>query len=194
MLVTKENNLSSILTIVLSLLLGMMMCVCNAEMLGTLNYVLVGIFSLIGVIQIIMFFVEREYARNTYVSLIIGMIFLWLALFIYVYYWIIDFIITAVFSLYAFMMFVSFAIKYFVGDGSKESIVTKKKTKEVKHRETRYLVIAILSLVLGVVLMVRPKFDVYVYFKISGAYVIAVSIMLMFEFLASFRKKDKVEE
>ena len=55
----KEANLNLLLTIFLSLVLGISLIVATEELLVSVNYILVCIFAIIGVVQIITFFMKK---------------------------------------------------------------------------------------------------------------------------------------
>lgn len=168
----KESNLSLILTSILSLILGIVLIVATEELLVSINYVLVCLFAIIGVIQIISFLTSREYRNNNYSSLILGTIFIWLSLFIYVYYTMLIIILPVIFSLYAFIMGVVLLIKFF------------------SRKEKRYLILSICSFIIGLVLIFRPELSIYTYFKITGIYVILVSFLYFTEFLKEQKNKE----
>lgn len=171
----EDSKLSLLLTSFLSLVLGITLIVSTEDLLISINYVLVCIFAIVGVIQIIGFFISKQYKKNIYNQLILGSIFLWLALFIYIYYTMLIIILPIIFSLYSIIMGIILMIKYF---NIKE--ITKEKYK-------RYLILSILSFVLGVVLILKPMLSVYTYFKITGVYIILVAISYFIEYIHSLK-------
>ena len=173
----KESNLSLLLTSFLSLILGIVLIIATENLLVSVNYVLVCIFAIIGVIQIINFFITKQYKDNIYNSLVLGTIFIWLAIFIYVYYTMIIIILPIIFSLYSFIMGIILIIKYF-----NLKNITKEKNKH-------YLVLSIISFIIGLFLIFRPELSVYTYFKITGVYVIIVGISYFIEYIKSLKKK-----
>ena len=172
-----RSNLNLILTSILSFILGIFLIIATDSLLETINYVLVCIFAIIGVIQIISFFVGDDYKKNIYNSLILGVVFIWLSLFIYKYYTMLIIILPVIFSLYSFIMGVILLSWYFIFKN------------DLKVKYTRYLVLSIISFIIGLVLIFRPALTVYTYFKITGVYVIFVAILFFFEFLRNIRKK-----
>lgn len=172
-----KSNLSLILTSILSFVLGIVLIVATEDLLVTVNYVLVCIFAIIGVVQIISFFVSKDYKKNIYNSLILGIVFIWLSLFIYVYYTMLIIILPVIFSLYSFIMGVVLLIRYFM------------LKNDMKVKYTRYIVLSIISFVIGLVLIFRPALTVYTYFKITGVYVIFVAMLFFFEFVKNLGKK-----
>ncbi len=167
----KESSLSLILTSILSLILGIVLIVATEELLVSINYVLVCLFAIIGVIQVISFLTSKGYRTNNYNSLILGTIFIWLSLFIYVYYTMLIIILPVIFSLYAFIMGVLLLIKFF----------TKK--------DKKYIILSLLSFLLGIILIFRPELSIYTYFKITGTYVILVAIFYFLEYLKELKNK-----
>lgn len=173
----EESNLSLLLTSFLSLILGISLIVATEDLLVSVNYVLVCIFAIIGVVQIINFFINKSYKENEYNSLLLGTIFIWLSIFIYVYYTMIIIILPIIFSLYSVIMGVILMIKHFN---------IKNLTGE-KYK--RYLTLSILSFIIGLFLIFRPQLTVYTYFKITGVYVIFVAVAYFLEYLNLIRIK-----
>lgn len=173
----KKFNLSLLLTSFLSFVLGIVLIVATEDLLVTVNYVLVCIFAIIGVVQIVSFFISRDYKSNIYNSLILGTVFIWLSLFIYVYYTMLIIILPVIFSLYSFIMGVVLIIRYYL---VKNSIMVK---------YTRYILLSVLSFIIGLVLIFRPVLSVFTYFKITGVYVIFVAVLFFFEFIKSLGNK-----
>ncbi len=174
----KETSLNLALISGLSLVLGIILIVATEDILTVFNYIFVCIFGIIGVIQFIAFVVGKGYANNDYNNLIMAIVFMWLALIMYVYYRMIINILPIIFSLYLFIMGAVMIIRYF----SEKSIVS------ISYK--RYLLIGILSIIVGVLLIFEPQFGVYTYLKITGVNIIFISIVFFFEFLNSFGKKN----
>ncbi len=174
----KESKLNLLLTSFLSLVLGITLVVATEDLLISINYVLVCIFLVIGVIQIISFFVNKLYKKGNYNSLILGTILIWLALFIYIYYTMLIIILPIILSLYSVIMGVVLLIKYF----------NIKNLLKIKYK--RYLLLSILSFIVGILLITRPKWTVYTYFQITGIYIISLAFTYFLEFLA-YNKKNK---
>ena len=57
----KESTLTTVLTGLLLFILGVMLVAVTENLLITFNYILVCIFAVIGIIQIINFFVNKHY-------------------------------------------------------------------------------------------------------------------------------------
>jgi uncharacterized membrane protein HdeD (DUF308 family) len=175
----EESNLSLILTSFLSLVLGISLIVATEDLLVSVNYILVCLFTIIGVVQVISFFINKNYKYNLYNKLILGTIFIWLAIFIYVYYTMIIIILPIIFSLYSVIMAVVLIIKYF----------NLKNITKIKYK--RYIILSIISLVIGLFLIFRPTLSIYTYFKITGVYVIFISMAYFLEFIDSIRQAKK---
>ena len=79
----KENGLSTILISLLYFVLGVIFIAATDELLTTFNYILVSICAIIGVLQIISFFLGKKYKNGTY-DLLIGVVFIWVSLVLYV--------------------------------------------------------------------------------------------------------------
>ena len=108
----EESKLSLLLTSFLLLVLGITLIIATEELLISVNYVLVCIFAIIGVIQIISFFFNRGSNRDMYGQLLLGTVFIWVAIFIYIYYTMIIIILPIIFSLYSTIMGVILLVKY----------------------------------------------------------------------------------
>ena len=173
----KDSKLSLLLTSILSLILGISLIVSTEELLVSVNYILVCLFAIIGVVQIIAFFINKDYKENQYSSLILGTIFIWLSIFIYVYYTMIIIILPMIFSLYSVIMGVILIIKCF----NIKNIVGEK--------YKRYLVLSIISFLIGLFLIFRPTLTVFTYFKITGIYVIFISIAYFLEYINTIKGK-----
>ena len=173
----EDSKLSLLLTSLLSLILGISLIVATEELLVSVNYILVCLFAIIGVIQIITFFINKSYKENQYSSLILGTIFIWLSIFIYVYYTMIIIILPIIFSLYSVIMGVILIIKYF----NIKNIVGEK--------YKRYLFLSIISFLIGLFLIFRPQLTVFTYFKITGIYVIFISIAYFLEYINTIKNK-----
>ena len=82
----KDINMSELLVSLLYLLLGIILIATTKELLKTFNYILVSICAVIGVIQLIGFFIGKKYKENNYSDLLIAVVFIWFSLVLYVYY------------------------------------------------------------------------------------------------------------
>lgn len=173
----KESKINILLTSFLTLVLGITLTVSTEELLISVNYVLVCIFAITGVIQIITFFLNKAYKNNNYNSLLLGVILIWLSLFIYIYYTMIIIILPIILSLYSVIMGVLLLIKYF----------NIKSLLKIKHK--RYLFLSLLSFILSILLITRPKWSIYTYFKMTGIYVIILSALYFIEFIKRLKEE-----
>lgn len=171
----KERDSSIILMGLLSFLLGALLISATEDLITTFNYLLVCIFAIVGAVEIISFFVNKDYLTNYYNNLLIGCTFIWLALILYKYYMVIINILPILFSLYLFIMGAVLVIKY----------NTIKTTLKVKHKV--YIVMAILALVVGILLIFEPAWSVYVYLKMTGAYIVLLSMLFFYEFFKNIK-------
>lgn len=174
----KESNLNLLLTSILSMFLGVVLIASTEDILTVFNYIFVCIFGIIGVVQILGFLLNKEYLENNYIRLILGIVFVWLAFIMYVYYMIIINILPIIFSLYLFIMGAFMIIKYFM---------EKKFFKTIK---LMYIIIGIISIIIGTLLIFEPKFGVFTYLKITGINVILISLIYIFEFFYNIRNKN----
>lgn len=173
----KESSLNLLLISILSLVLGIVLIAATDDILTIFNYIFVCIFGIIGVIEIITFFVGRGYKEDDYSSLIMAIVFLWLALIMYVYYMMIINILPIIFSLYLFIMGALMIIRYFKERNSKKTCL-------------QYLIIGIISIIVGILLIFKPKFGIYTYLKITGINIVLIAILFFFDFIQSCRKKN----
>ena len=173
----KVSNLNLFLISLLSLVLGIILIVATSDILTVFNYIFVCIFAICGVIWLISFFVSKDYVDYEYGNLILGIVFIWLSLVMYVYYTMIINILPIIFSLYLFIMGAFMIISYF----------TKKKSN---IKCLRYLIIGVISIVVGILLIFEPKLGVYTYLKITGVNIIVISLLFFFEIIHNLRTKN----
>ena len=131
-----------------------------------------------GIIQIITFFINKSYKDGNYNSLLLGTVLVWLSLFVYIYYTVLIVILPIILSLYSVIMGVVLLIRYF----------NIKSVLKIKYK--RYLVMSMLSFVISILLITRPKWSIYTYFQMAGVYIIILSFIYFFEFVA-YLKKNK---
>ena len=81
-----ESGLSGILVGLLYFVLGIVFLAATEELIKTFNYVLVCICAIIGVIQLIQFFINKKYKDGNYTDLLLAVVFIWVSLILYVYY------------------------------------------------------------------------------------------------------------
>jgi len=154
---------SMFLTFVLTMLFGLLLLLVPDALLKTINYLIVFIFFIIGVVEIIGFFMNKNYKHEIYNNLIIGIICVWLSLFVYVYYSSLIIILPVILSLYAFIMGAITLIKFF-------------NNKKIIH-----IVISVVSLIMGILLLFKPFLTLTFYFQLSGLYLIITSTMFFIE-------------
>ena len=84
----KEKNLSTLLISLLYFVMGVIFIAATDELLTTFNYILVSISAIIGILQIISFFINKKYKNGTS-ELLIGVVLIWVSLkkfcFLFVY-------------------------------------------------------------------------------------------------------------
>lgn len=170
MLKNLKNNI--MITFIITLLIGLVLIFQTQEFLITINYVIVAIFALVGVVQIISYIFSKAYKDNNYYGLIMGVICIWIALTFYIYYEVIIVFLPIVLSLYAFIMAVIALIDF------------------IQNKKILSLITSIISFVLGVMFLFMPFFTISIYLKISGVYIVITSIMYMIGYKKA-RKKVK---
>ena len=166
------NNL--LVTFILTLLFGIILLFETNEFLVTINYVIVSILLIIGVIEIISYIYSKAYKENIYYGLVMGVICIWLALFFYLHYVNILLLLPIILSLYAFIVGLIAIIKF------------------INIKSIVYIITAMLSFILGIALMFTPFFTLEIYIKVSGIYLIYSSIICLFEYIAN-KKTKKVK-
>ncbi len=164
----KSNKLSMILSFILTLTIGCLLLVATDDFLVTVNYAIVCVFAIIGVIQVLNFLLSKDYEQEYYTNIIMGTIFLWLALFLYTYYSMLVAILPIIISLYAFILGTISLIKYF---------------SSPKPKIKAYLIISIISYLIGVILILEPWYSVKLYLKIMGTYVVISAFTYLFNYL-----------
>ena len=165
-----EKNI--MLTFIIALLFGLVLIFQTKEFLITINYVIVAIFAIIGAFQLISYFLSKAYKNNSYYGLIMGVTFIWLALAFYLYYEQIIEFLPIVLSLYAFIIAMLSLIKL------------------IENKNIGYLIVSIISFILGIMFIFKPIFSIAIYFKISGVYIVVTSILYMLEF---HKKKKEIK-
>ena len=171
----KERDYSVLLLGLLSFVLGGLLICATDDLVTTFNYILVCIFAIVGGIEVIGFFTHKDYLNNFYNKLLLGCSFMWLALIFYKYYMVIINILPILFS---FLLFVMVAVLFMKYNTIKNVIGVKYKV---------YLVMAVLALVVGIFLIFEPLWSVYVYLKITGVYVIMLSMLYFYEFFKNIK-------
>lgn len=170
----KNFSLSTVLMGILYFVLGIVFIAATDELLKTFNYILVCICAVIGVIQVLSFFLEKDYKKNNYTDLLIGVVFIWVSLVLYVYYGFMINILPILFSLYLFVMAIEMWVRY----------VNLKEVVNV--RRGKYLLLGFVAIIVGLLLIFNPGGVILTYLKVTGVYLILVSLLyfsLCFHFL-----------
>jgi len=164
----KKNNISEGFYYLLGLVLSLVLIFATYELLSTINYLFVVMFAIVFIVQLVEFIMDKEYLKRNYSSMIIAIMCLWMAMFIYKYG---DFLflemLPVLVSLLLFIMATSSITKYF------------------DYKVTGNLIVSIISILLGILLIFVPKSIVYILFKITGIYIL---VMLFLDFI-DYRKK-----
>ena len=174
----KNFSLSTVLMGILYFVLGIVFIAATDELLKTFNYILVCICAVIGVIQVLSFFLEKDYKKNNYTDLLIGVVFIWVSLVLYVYYGFMINILPILFSLYLFVMAIEMWVRYV-------------NLKEVVNiRRGKYLLLGFVAIIVGLLLIFNPGGVILTYLKVTGVYLILVSF-LYFSLCFHFLKEKK---
>ena len=169
----KNKNFTDILVGLMYFILGVVLIAATDEFIKTFNYILVSISAIIGVIQMISFFVGKKYKDNNYSDLLIAVVFIWISLVLYIYYGFMIIILPMLFSLYMFIMGLDMIAKF------------------INNKDKKYLILSLISIVIGILLIFNPGSVIFTYLKVAGVYLVMVA-MLYFSFL--FKKKENKEK
>lgn len=164
-MVKNDSVVANVLVSLLYFVLGVVFIAATEELIKTFNYILVCICAILGVIQLIQFFMGKKYKDNNYTDLLLGIVFIWVSLILYVYYGFMINILPILFSLYLFVMASWMFIRY---------IDLK---SNVRIKRIKYLVLALVAVVVGLLLIFNPGSMIFVYLKITGVYLVIVSIL-----------------
>ena len=171
-----ENVLSGILVGLLYFVLGIVFLAATEELIKTFNYVLVCICAIIGVIQLIQFFINKKYKDGNYTDLLLSVVFIWVSLILYVYYGFMINILPILFSLYLFVMACDMFVKYL---NMKEVVNVNRK---------KYLWLSLVAVVIALLLIFNPGSSIFIYLKITGIYLVVVSILYFVDYFKLFKK------
>ena len=161
----KESNLSVVLVSILYFILGVVLIAATDELIKTFNYILVSICAIIGVLQMISFFINKKYKENNYSDLLMAVVFIWVSLVLYVYYGFMINILPILFSLYLFIMSIDMLSKY------------------LKLKNKKHLLLSLIAILIGLLLIFNPGSIILIYLKITGIYLIVVSLLLIADYL-----------
>ena len=156
----KIFNVSEGFYYLLGIVISIILIFATEEFLSTINYLFVIIFSVVAVIKIINFIMEKEYERKEFSDMITGIMSVWIAMFIFKYgQFLFLEMLPVLVSLLLFTMAISSLIKYF--------------NKKRKGNQ----IVGIISLLLGVILVFMPGNVLYICFKITGIYLLITVIL-----------------
>ena len=172
----KENGLSGILVGLLYFVLGIVFLAATEELIKTFNYVLVCICAILGVIQLIQFFINKKYKDGNYTDLLLAVVFIWVSLVLYIYYGFMINILPILFSLYLFVMACDMLVKY----------INLKEVLDINRK--KYLILALIAITVGLLLLFNPGGVIYTYLKITGVYLVLVSVLYFIDYFKLFKK------
>ena len=166
----KNYNVSEGFYYILGLVLALVLIFATDELLSTVNYLFVVIFSIIAVIRVINFFMDKEYLKKDYSGIVMGIMCLWLALFTFKYgQFLFLELLPVLVSLLLFFMGISSLIKYF------------------DRKVTANMIVSIISIILGIILIFVSKSVMHIFFKIIGVYIF---VMIILDFINYKKIKD----
>lgn len=167
----KVHNVSEGFYYLLGIVMGIILIFATEEFLSTINYLFVVIFSVIAVIKIISFIMEKDYEKKNYSDMIMGIMSTWIAIFVFKYgQFLFLEMLPVLVSLLLFTMGISSLTKYF------------------NTKRNGNLVMGIISLLLGVLLMVIPGSIMYIFFKITGVYLLITIILDLIDYKVNVYK------
>lgn len=157
---SRRYNVSEGFYYILGLVLALVLIFATEELLSTVNYLFVVIFSIIAVIRIIGFIMDKEYIKRDYSGITMGVMCLWLALFTFKYgQFLFLELLPVLVSLLLFLMGISSIIKYF------------------DKKITANAIVGVLSIILGIILIFVSKGMMYIFFKITGVYIFIIVVL-----------------
>ena len=165
-----SSGVSEVFYYLLGLVIGIVLIFATEELLSTINYLFVVIFAIIAVVQLISFIMDKKYISRDYSNLIIGIMCIWVAMFVFKYgrFLFLEMLPVLV-SLLLFIMATSSITKYF------------------DRKITGNLIVSIISIILGILLIFVPKSIMYTLFKVVGVYII---VMIILDFI-DYKKNNK---
>ena len=165
-----SSGVSEVFYYLLGLVIGIVLIFATEELLSTINYLFVVIFAIIAVVQLIGFIMDKKYISRDYSHLIIGIMCIWVAMFVFKYgsFLFLEMLPVLV-SLLLFIMATSSITKYF------------------DRKITGNLIVSIISIILGILLIFVPKSIMYTLFKVVGVYII---VMIILDFI-DYKKNNK---
>lgn len=169
---SRRYNVSEGFYYILGLVLALVLIFATEELLSTVNYLFVVIFSIIAVIRIIGFIMDKEYIKRDYSGITMGVMCLWLALFTFKYgQFLFLELLPVLVSLLLFLMGISSIIKYF------------------DKKITANAIVGVLSIILGIILIFVSKGMMYIFFKITGVYIFIIIVLDLINY-KKFNNKD----
>ena len=165
-----SSGVSEVFYYLLGLVIGIVLIFATEELLSTINFLFVVIFAIIAVVQLIGFIMDKKYISRDYSSLIIGIMCIWVAMFVFKYgsFLFLEMLPVLV-SLLLFIMATSSITKYF------------------DRKITGNLIVSIISIILGILLIFVPKSIMYTLFEVVGVYII---VMIILDFI-DYKKNNK---
>ena len=136
----------------------------------------ISICAIIGVIQFIQFFMNKKYKDGNYTDLLLAVVFIWVSLILYVYYGFMINMLPILFSLYLFVMACDMLVKY----------INLKEVVDVNRK--KYLILGGIAVIVGLLLIFNPGGVIFTYLKVTGLYLILVSVLHFVDYFKLFRK------
>lgn len=155
-----RTNISDSFYYLLGIIMGIILLFATKEFLSTVNYLFVVIFAVIGVVKTLNFVLEKDYEKKEYSDMVIGVMSIWIAVFVFKYgQFLFLELLPVLVSLLLFVMGLSSLTKYF------------------SHKNKINLIMSIISLLLGVLLILLPGSIMNICFKVTGIYLLVTIIL-----------------
>lgn len=162
---SKVHNVSEGFYYLLGIVLAITLIFATEEFLSTINYLFVVIFAVVSVIKIINFITEKDYEKKNYSDMVIGIMSAWIAMFIFKYgQFLFLEMLPVLVSLLLFTMGISSLTKYFT------------------FKRNGNKVMGIVSIILGVLLIFIPGNIMYIFFKVTGIYLLITIILDLIDY------------
>lgn len=172
------KNRSTIIELINSLLtfiLGFLITFSALNTIESLWLVFIIIFITSGVILLYNFFKDKEYKTKDFLNLFVSSINIYLALFTLTNFDSFKTNIPSLISLYALISGLSFIIKYYL----------------VKKDKDQNQILAITSFIIAIILILKPITLATIYIKLSGLYLITLSLYYLITNMGKITKKRK---
>ncbi len=170
-----RNTIIELINSLLIFILGFLITFSALNTIENLWLVFIIIFITSGAILLYNFFDNKEYKTKDFLNLFIASINIYLALFTLTNFESFRTNIPSLISLYALISGLSFIIKYYL----------------VKKDKDQNQILAITSFIIAIILILKPITLATIYIKLSGLYLITLSLYYLITNMQKITKKRK---